>query len=209
MKSKTITLLVLAASCCAGFAATVALNKGLSPGFTVQNTSGTATASFLFIGSFSTAPTTPLDGNYQTIITSFRSFDVVADAVSIGSGAVIGATAASWANTPSTPANFNGLQMYMLVSNNADYTLATQFGLFTNSPATNFVADTTTATSSNYNVGTFASNVVVAGAGVMVDNATGADVMKLVNVSAAAVPEPSAVLLGAIGALGLLRRRRN
>lgn len=204
MKLKFASLLALAATSLGAMGATVALNKGLSPGFTVQNFSGTAVTSYLFIGSFASAPLDPGNGDYGSIISTFRSFDVTADAIVVNSSAVIGAVASSWANIPATPANFNSQQMYMLISNTPDYTQATQFGLFSNSPATFFASDVTGATSTNYNIGTFASNVVVAGAGIKVDNASGADVLRLV-----AVPEPSVALLGAFGVLGLLRRRRN
>lgn len=203
MKKTLLPLLIASLAFSGANAATVALNKGISPGFTVQNKDGQAVTSYLFVGSFATAPTTPVGGDYASILSAFRSFDVVADAITINSGSVIGAVAASWANVPTTAANFNGQQMYLLISNTPDYANATQIGLFTNSPVTNFVADVSTATSSNYNVGTFASNVVVAGAGSKVDNASGADVLRLV-----AVPEPSVALLGALGVFGLIRRRR-
>jgi hypothetical protein len=204
MKTKIATTLALLMCCTSGFSATVSLNKGLSPGFTIKDKDGNPIQSYLFIGSFAAAPTTPVDGIYTTTIANFRSFDLVADRISVASGAVVGAVASSWANVPTTPENFNGLQMYLLISNTPDYANATQFGLFTNSPTSLFAANTTTATSTNYSVGTFASNLVVAGAGSKIDNASGADVLKLVTV----IPETSTALLGALGALGLLRRRR-
>lgn len=183
-------------------AATITLNKGLSPGFNIQDASGASSSGFIFIGTFAggTAPGTPAGGDYSSVISSFRTFGSVA-APAAGT-----AISGSVTSSPATPANFNTLQMYMIVANNSVLGSATQFGLFTNTPSTFFPADTTAAGSFNFNVNVFSALGVVAGAGSLIDNATGADTLRLVNV--AAIPEPSVALLGALGLIGLVRRRR-
>ena len=182
--------------------ATITLNKGLSPGFNVQNSAGTSTAGFVFIGTFAggTAPGTPVGGDYTNLISTFQIFGSIATPVA-GTALSGGITA-----SPATPANFNTFQMYMIVANNASLAAATQFGLFTNTPATAFPADTLAAGSTNFNVNVFTALGVVAGAGSKIDNATGADTLRLVNV--VPIPEPSTALLGLLGVAGLIRRRR-
>ena len=197
---KKLTLIVAAvmAMASAANAVTITLNKGLSPGFTVQNTAGAATQSFIFIGTYADGAL-PGDTAIPSLISNFLVFGSLA--APIASGATIsgggdysGALAAS---------NFNTEKMFMFVADTNNLATATQIGLFGNVPATFFPADVTAGGSFNFNVNTFASLEVIAGAGSKIDNATGADVLRLV-----AVPEPSAALLGALGVVAFLRRRR-
>lgn len=199
LKKLTLVVAAVMAMASAANAVTVALNKGLSPGFTVQNAAGNATQSFIFIGTF-TGGTDPAGGTaIPSIISSFKVFGTLA--APIASGATIsggvdysGALAAS---------NFNSLKMFMFVADSANLATATQVGLFGNVPVSSFPADVTAGGSVNFNVNIFANLEAIAGVGSKIDNATGADVVRLVP-----VPEPSAALLGAIGVVALLRRRR-
>jgi len=184
------------------YSATIAINKGVAAGFSLVDSSGQAilaTTGFISIGTFASAPTNPGDGNYSSLVSSFIPFGAV-------QSNLIPITSATGFVNQANPLNFNNRQVYLLVGNGTTIANSTQIGLFTQTTPTFFTADITLAGSTNFALTT--GNIVsaVAGAGSVVDNATGVDNLKLVSLTT--VPEPSAALLGALGVLGLLRRRR-
>lgn len=99
-----------------------------------------------------------------------------------------------------------GAQLYTWVFNAATAGAATQYGIFSSNNALWKVpADPGSATLSNANF-TGSSGQNLFGTGFQATG-TGTGTNALLK-SLTVVPEPSAALLGAIGALGLLRRRR-
>ena len=190
-------------------AATIAFNKGLALGFNVKDTTGAAIASTAFFGTFAggTAPTTPGNGDYTSIISSFN---VYGTGISVSSGVVLaGNTSNSAANT-AIPTTFNTFTIYCIVANNATLSLATQFALVDNTTASFFPADITAAGSTNFTVGALSTIQPVAGAGSLTAGTVSPNYnsINMVHV-VTAIPETSSALLGAFGVLGLLRRRRN
>jgi hypothetical protein len=102
-------------------------------------------------------------------------------------------------NTFTDAAGFSGAQLFVWFTNGTNQNaLITGFGTIPadasipNSVA--FALDSTNAASLTYTVGHYDANINSASGG---------------SVVLAGVPEPSAALLGAVGVLGLLRRRRN
>ena len=114
-----------------------------------------------------------------------------------------------------------GTTGYIFVGNNANLALSTAVAIFTS--GTNFTAPdgannaiytiSLTSATSSLMFGTLTPMNTTAVGGITAGQPNTASTTPFVNgvqlVAANAVPEPSAVLLGAIGALGLLRRRRN
>lgn len=202
MKKLAISLF-LAATCLFSDAATITLNKGLSPGFMLQTSAGAnLSGGVVAIGTFANglAPATPADGIYTSILSSFREFGTAA-APAAGSPITGSVTV-----VPASPADFNTLQMYMIVGNGATLAASTEIAIVTNTPATSFPANTTAAGSTNFNVNTFSNLAVVAGAGALTDNASGPESLKMVPI--VPVPEPTVFgLLGACLAFGIRRRR--
>ena len=195
-KKLTLVAAAVLSMASAANAATIALNKGLSPGFTVQNSSGTAIQSFVFVGTFAGGANP--SGDVTQIASNFNIFGT---AVSIAAGATISG-AVDYSGLVEDEL-FETLKIFIVVANSANLATATQIGVFGNTPVTSFPADVTAAGSSNFNVNTFGNVEAIGGFGNKVDNASGADVLTLVP-----VPEPSAALLGALGVVALLRRRR-
>ena len=187
-------------------AATIQLSKGLSPGFNATDTAGALVATTVFIGTFAngTAPTIPGNGNYTSIISSFNIFGG-GPGISIGSGSLI--TNATGITSTANPTLFNGFTLYAIIANSSTLSTATQFALVNNTGAgTFFPTDITTSNSASINFTTFTALQTVAGGGTTTTGTPNS--IHMINV-VTAVPETSTALLGAIGVLGLLRRRRN
>ena len=113
------------------------------------------------------------------------------------------------------PAGFLGQTAYILVHNTATFASATALALFTGvdtNAATTFLAgdalgNRVQSFSLTSDVGRVVLGTVRA---VTTQPVSGNSFVNGVEmISTSAVPEPSAALLGAVGALGLLRRRRN
>jgi hypothetical protein len=109
------------------------------------------------------------------------------------------------------PAGFVGTQGYILVSNAATLAASTAIAVFTlgtnfSAPAPDLTASYTIALTSSVSSLVYGSTRSVT---VQPDNdATPSTFTTGVQMISAPIPEPSAALLGALGALGLLRRRR-
>lgn len=107
------------------------------------------------------------------------------------------------------PVGFAGKQAYVVVADNANFLLATKFAVYEAGVA--FTAPDTAGNSAQ-SIAMLDSSKVVFGNVLNVSsqpsNLTGAAFAKGVELVTVMVPETSTALLGALGALGLLRRRR-
>lgn len=129
-------------------------------------------------------------GGYSgSVFTAF-----VAPAVNLAAGTKI---AGSFAGT--SPTSLNSVPIFFRISTTDGFAIL--------STGVNFPADVTSGIlSSSVTFSSSASGSVVAFGGAKVTNVAFSDANHL---NFTVVPEPSSLLLGAVGALGLLRRRRN
>lgn len=198
---KTVLLLLASLSCLAN-AATInvggapANRLGVAPAGGGTLLSG-ANSFYMTAGTYATAPV-----DFATALSGFNPLR----AVTTNAIVTVGAAAPSTVGAPSTiggtfvgvgPSELSGAAFYLLISNSADYSTATQIAVI-RSTATLFPnpvsgAGTVSATSSI----TGWTSVL----GGFTDSTT--DFVTLV-----AVPEPSTALLGLLGVAGLIRRRR-
>jgi hypothetical protein len=204
MKSK-LTLLALAASASASFAAsTLNINNfsSATTGTPIVNSAGAALAVNTFFangGYFNTtmnwATVTPLD-----IKAAFVGIDNSTVAVGTRNGLFTGQTF-----NGVLPGGLAGKNAYIVVADNSDFALATVFAVF--NAGVTFTAPDGLGNSSQTISGVNSASVVfgtVRSVTTQPNNLTNANFANGVVM----VPEPSAALLGALGALGLLRRRR-
>lgn len=111
------------------------------------------------------------------------------------------------------PAGFQGQTAYILITNNSVVASATALALFTGvdtNTATTFLApDGLGNRVQSFNLTSDVGRVVLGTVrAVTTQPVAGNTFVNGVSMIPTAIPEPSAALLGAIGALGLLRRRR-
>lgn len=181
-------------------AATIAVSAGLggTSGLVVLNADGIAMTgqTWFAVGSFATAPTI---ADPKLISTTIGTMNIFANGLTAAASPF--KLAQSFTNI-TNPDLFNSKVMYFALGNGTTQQNSTQFALFTMTALTAFPADITGATSVNLTMANVTSVATLANGGVEIDTA-GPDRIRLVG-----VPEPSAALLGALGALGLLRRRR-
>jgi hypothetical protein len=187
-------------------AATITLSRGSGNPGVIASVDGTALASggyYWATGTFTNAlgvtevPT--ITTEFSSLLEAVAAFDVFASTVAPITGATIGTITGSTTGLGAPDPNvFNSKQMFVLVGNGATQAASTAFGIFS------FVANTV-----------FPANVAAAGTTV-VPIPNGAAITPLTNAGTVTlnnfglvIPEPSAALLGMLGALGLLRRRRN
>ncbi len=216
MKTKTIAILGAAFALTLGSVSAITVNvaRGTgNPGIIAAESNGTqltAGGYYFGLGTFSSsgadAPPTITDyASLVTAVSTFKEFKFVATPTS---GATQGLLAGSFAGTTpneGTAADFNLLEMYFVVGNKATLALSDQFGIFKLSAGTpDFPASMSASTVVSVTLSDVVSITPLTNAGTTTDTA-GTGVFTLV----AGVPEPSAALLGAVGVLGLLRRRRN
>lgn len=107
-----------------------------------------------------------------------------------------------------TGTGYSGKNIYLLVGNGTSFATSTELLVLKNS-STFTDAQDAVPTAQNINFNTTTSTLLF-GVNLADVKTTGADTSVTPGWGTAiAVPEPSAALLGALGALGLLRRRRN
>lgn len=199
MKKTVIAL--FAALSCLGSAATVSLG-GAPTGRLAVALPGTSTllsganSFYITAGTYTSAPTdaaTALSGFVPlvTVSSSVVTVGAVANGVnpSVLGGSFVGVG----------PATLNSAAVYFLVSDTATYSAATQVAVVR--AATQLFPNPVSGSGSVSVTSSLVGLTEVVGT--KVDAPTGFDYVQLV-----AVPEPSAALLGMLGALGLLRRRR-
>jgi hypothetical protein len=162
-------------------AATITISPGIgaSNGLLVQSGGVTATQHYVSIGAWN-----------GTTFTQFASTQT-------DTGTVNGAF------TATTPSSANGqtIHLYVSLTSGISFNAADNWVLFRTSGNTAFPADVSSALASQ--TATFSTHTTAVN--VAQSNSYTESGTRTINF----VPEPSAALLGAFGALGLLRRRRN
>lgn len=214
IKSVLFVACALGAMIVPSMAATVTLARGIgNVGIIAQESTGTALSAggyYIAVGTFtnsSGATEVPvITTEFSSLLEAVAAFDVFGAGTAPTSGTTLGtlSTVITASGAPD-PTVFQTKQLFVLVGNAATKALSTQWGIFSMTTPVFFPADVAAANSTTVTTSTFAAIAPLQNAGTAIDNASGADGFRLV----AAIPEPSAALLGAIGALGLLRRRRN
>jgi hypothetical protein len=183
-------------------AATVSVSAGFggTSGLIVQDRLGNAIGaqSWFAVGAFASDP---VIGDFASLVSTIGSMSIFSDGLTQSASPF--KIAASFTNI-SNAALFNNKTMYFALGNGTTRANSTEFALFTmTSGTTTFPADITQPGGPNLTMANVTSVTVLPNAGTEIDTA-GPDAIRLVG-----IPEPSSVILGAIGALGLLRRRRN
>ena len=222
MKHKFILALLLAASSYAS-AATINVGGVISAATGIVATSPTYGALsnggyYIGVGSFDTVPViAPGTTDISSFVNSMNVFATATSPTLAGNtkGTIVGSFVSLGGANPSA---FNLKQIYFTVGNAATKLLSTQWAIFTTATNIAFPADVTASTAVTVSLGSIANSVMVANAGTEIDNVS--PVKDGIMFGALATtpyppvpeptaPEPSAALLGALGALSLLRRRRN
>lgn len=215
MKLKSVIALAALLAVTSGVAqsATITLARGLGAvGINVQNGLTNAVLPggyYIAVGTFTNAsgvtqvPTITTD--FSSLLAAVAQFDVFGSSNSPTSGTTSGllAAAITGLGSPDTSV-FNNKEIFVLVGNGTTAVNSNQWGFFSMATPVFFPPNVADAGGPTLTTATFASITPLPNAGTRIDNASGADSFRLVG-----VPEPSAAMLGAIGALGLLRRRRN
>jgi len=165
-------------------AATITISPGIgaSNGLLVTDNGIAATSQFLAVGSW--------DANTST-------FTQFASTIAADTGTVNG----QFVGTAPTSVNNQTIHLYVSLGSSVDFAADGKWVLMRTSASTKFPSDVSSVlASATATFSTFTTSIVVANS----DNfeAVGTRTINF-------VPEPSTALLGAIGALGLLRRRRN
>jgi hypothetical protein len=188
---KTIKILAIAlASMASVQAATVSLSAGFGAnGIIVTTTSETGVTS-------NSAYNVQVGGFSGGI---FTLFPVTSAAVNLAAGAKI---AGAFSNNNTDAASLSGDAIFVRVN-------VGSWSAILSTPAGETFPDLTSGIASNgVNMYSSATVSVVQSSGTGLDSVSFAPNGNTLNFKATAVPEPTAALLGAIGALGLLRRRR-
>lgn len=205
MKKTLLTGLLAIASLTAGKAATIQLiRSGAGTGIMAQTSAGvdlSAGGYYIGVGTYAAPPvvTTP-----ATLLTAAQAFQEAVALASPTSGGTVGLIIGS-GDTINTA--FNSAPFYLLIGNAATRALSTEFAILALTPAGTFPSNVGPAGAFTYSIVDITSIAPVTNAGTEIDSPAGtSDRIKLVSTL---IPEPSTALLGAVSALGLLRRRRN
>jgi hypothetical protein len=208
MKSKFLNFALMLASVSAVDAATIAVGRGIgNPGITAQVNGGESLSAggfYIAVGTFTNASgateVPAITTEFSSLLAAVAQFDVFSSVTSSTTGATIGTITGSFAATGGAdPSQFNLKPIYFLVGNGETKESSTAFGIFSVAAGAAFPANVAATVSNSVTLSSGASITPLLNAGTVNGN-----VFSLVP-----IPEPSTALLGAIGALGLLRRRRN
>jgi hypothetical protein len=205
MKIKSLLIAIALTACSSAVTLNVGTGFGTGVGIIAQTSNGTDLTSggyYIGLGTFASAPAT---GTQSQLISAVGGFQELTSATSPTSGGTQGKIAGSFV---SINTDFNSKPIYFLIGNAATKAASTEFAIFTMSPATSFPAAMGGSGATAITVGNINQINTFAGAGTEIDSASGvSDRVKLASV--VVIPETSTSLLGALGALALLRRRRN
>lgn len=170
----------------------------------IINSGGVAlTTGIVVVGTFTAEPTAPSDVLGATFVRAGSG-----SLGFLGSGYFQGTI-----NTPTLTAGdaFVGNSVYVVLGNGTTLLNSTEFAVWkaiTNSAGNLFTADNPTGGPSSVTVFNSVGNVLV-GSKVPSFNSGGTGLLPAIQLAPlAAIPEPSALLLSALGALALLRRKR-
>jgi hypothetical protein len=156
---------------------------------------------YLAVGTFTVEPVITTEfSSLLAAVGSFNIFQTLTSPTAVGAtqGSIVGAFTSTGGADPSI---FNTKPIYMVIGNGANAASSTEWGIFRTPVA--FPANVTLSGSTPVTLSSVSSFTALANAGTAIDIDGGKDQFQLVG-----IPEPSAALLGALGALGLLRRRR-
>lgn len=190
------TKVLLFVACTAGLvsiseAATINLTRGIgNPGVGI----GLADGGYAIqVGTYASDPT-PLMGSME-LVNLFQMFAAGTSPTSGATKGLITGSFSSLANGPGqAPSMFNNKQIYVMVGDAPTIAASSAFGIFAFTTTYNFPPDVTV---------TGATSVTLSNPTVMrplLGDVVGGNFVL--------VPEPATALLGALGVLGLLRRRR-
>ena len=191
----------------ASSAATIAVGRGgATNGYAVFNPESLGGANLSATGGFyiavGTYATEPVISNIAQFQSAVSNFQVFASVNSPTSGTTLGSVTGSFV---ATDAAFNSVALYFLIGNGTTKENSNAFAILKGDPA-GFTFPATAGQPSGSGTVTLTGAAVASPigiAGTETDIAGGADTLVL-----AAIPEPSVALLGALGILGLVRRRR-
>jgi len=222
MKRKFVLALLLATS---SYASAATINVGgvisAATGIVATSPNGGALTNggyYIAVGSFATVPVIgPGDTDISSFVDSMNVFATVTSPTLVGNtkGTITGSFISTGGGNASA---FNLKQIYFTVGNAATKHASTEWAIFTTATNIAFPADVTAPTAVTVSLGSIANSVMVANAGTEIDNVSPVkdgimfgtlSTIGYQPVPEPSAPEPSAALLGALGALGLLRRRRN
>jgi len=191
----------------ASSAATIAVGRGgATNGYTVFNPASLGGANLSTTGGFYIAVGTyasePVISNLAQFQSAVANFQVFASVNSPTTGTTTGSVTGSFV---ATDAAFNGAALYILVGNGTTKENSSAFAILKGDPAA-FTFPATSGQPSGSGTVTLTGAAVASPIGIA---GTETDVANLPdNLVLAAIPEPSVALLGALGLLGLVRRRR-
>lgn len=191
-------------------AATISLARGLgNPGViaaedprlggTVLSGGGYYVAVGTFTNTTGVTEVPSITTDFSSLLAAVAAFDIFQFGTTPTSGATQGVMNLSLTSTGGpNPSVFNSKQIYVLVGNGSSAASSSQWGIFTTVNPVLFPADVTAAGTTAVALPTGAALSPLLNAGSVNGN----------NFRLVGIPEPSTMLLGALGALGLLRRRR-
>ncbi|RYD62518.1 MAG: hypothetical protein EOP83_14405 [Verrucomicrobiaceae bacterium] len=186
-------------------AATIAVGRGIGNPGAVAAVEGSAlsTGGYYFaMGTFTNTTgvtEVPVITDTASLMAARDAFDVFSALASPTSGATIGTLTGNFSGLGGAdPSVFNLKPIYFLVGNAATLANSTYIGIFRITGSADFPANVQGATGPSLTLSSGASITAVAGAGSVTGN----------NFNLVAIPEPSVALLGLLGAVGLIRRRR-
>jgi hypothetical protein len=205
MKIKLLLLAFGLTACASAVTINVGTGFGTGVGIFARTSSGidlTAGGYYIGIGTFTSAPVIT---DQAGLIAAVGGFQELVSVTSATSGGTQGKITGSFVSTNTA---FNSVPIYFLVGNLGTKALSNEFAIFSMSPNANFPAAMGGSGATAITVGNISQINTITGAGLEVDSPAGtSDRLQLVSITP--IPETSTSLLGAIGALALLRRRRN
>lgn len=220
MKTKTLAALALLAFTGIGYSASYTLTNvgasladsngfGNSAGIAFQNSASPTFAGpgVVAFGTFSISDA-QISGALagETLVSAFSGFGSSSTGAFVAPGLTGARGTFSRNSTGTVGTELNGDFIYLFVGNGTTFANSTEFAVLKTSLTFNS-ADDETPTPVSLVVSAANSTVLVGGttSDIRVTNADGTATLGFTTV---AVPEPSAALLGLLGAVGLIRRRR-
>lgn len=204
MKLKLIAIAsILSSFVLTANAATINVARGVgNPGVTVNSYSNTPLSSggfFMAVGAYQLVPTVTDYASLLTAVDALTVFGTPGVSNSTTLAGILQLSTGITSNGGLTPELWNSKEIYVIVGNGATRAASTDFAILRTTNPTLFPANVAPVSTVTFSVPNGTALNPLANAGSVTGN-----VLTLQG-----IPEPSAALLGALGALGLLRRRRN